>query len=98
MSDQFDKLRSNKYFCLIVLVFFIVFLIVEYNQGDEMNLGFLGILLMFIPKTIYLFNKDLKSNSMFSLFDKTFDYAGKGVIVLFVLQVIYKLCKLNGYL
>ena len=37
MSGQFDKLRSNKYFCLFVVVFFIVFLIVEYNQGDEIE-------------------------------------------------------------
>ena len=53
---------------------------------------------MLIPKTIYLFKKDLKNNSTFSLFDKTFDYTGKGIIIFFALQVIYKLCKLNGYL
>jgi len=98
MSGHFDKVRDNKYFCLSLVVFFIIFLIVEYNQGDGIHLGFLGILLMLIPKTIYLFKKDLKNNSTFSLFDKTFDYTGKGIIIFFALQVIYKLCKLNGYL
>jgi len=98
MLGQFEKLSNNKYICLFVVVFFAIFITVEYNQGDEIPLSFLGVLLMFIPKTIYLFNQDLKNNNLFSLFHKTFDYAGKGVIVFFAFQVIYKLCKLNGYL
>ena len=98
MLNKFENLSKNKYFSLFVTLFFTIFIIVEYNQGDEIPLAFLGLLLMFIPQTIQLFNEDLKNNSMFSLFHKTFDYAGKGVIVFFAIQVIYKLCKLNGYL
>jgi len=98
MSDQFEKLSNNKYVSLFVIVFFAIFIIIEYNQGDEIPLAFLGLLLMFIPKTIYLFNKNLKNNNLFSLFHKTSDYAGKGIIIFFAFQVIYKLCKLNGYL
>tara|TARA_Y100000590_G_C15723797_1_gene1014438 strand:- start:2674 stop:2970 length:297 start_codon:yes stop_codon:yes gene_type:complete len=98
MSSQFEKISNNKYYSLFVVVFFTIFIIVEYNQGDEIPFAFLGLLLMFIPKTMYLFNKDLKNNNLFSLFHKTFDYAGKGVIIFFAIQVVYKLCKLNGYL
>ena len=98
MSNKIEKLTKNKYFSLFITVFFIIFIIVEYNQGDEIPLAFLGVLLMLIPQTMHLFNEGLKSNKLFSLFHKTFDYAGKGVIVFFAFQVIYKLCKLNGYL
>ena len=98
MLNKIEKLSKNKYFSLFVVSFFTGFIIVEYSQGDDIPLAFLGVLLMLIPQTMHLFNEDLKNNQLFSLFHKTFDYAGKGVIVFFAIQVIYKLCKLNGYL
>ena len=99
MLDKIDKiLKTNKYLSLFVVVFFSIFIIVEYRQEGQIPLAFLGVLLMFLPKTLHLFNNDLKNNKSFSLFSKTFDYTGKGIIILFAIQVIYKLCKLNGYL
>ena len=98
MSNTIEKLTKNKYFSLFITVFFIIFIIVEYNQGDDIPLAFLGVLLMIIPQTIYLFNTALENNKSFSLVRKVLDYTGKGVIIFFVFQVIYKLCKLNGYL
>ena len=67
-------------------------------MNSLISLPMLGMILLMFPKVLWSFNNDLKNNDTFKIFDKVCDYTGKGIIILFALQVLYKISKINGYL
>ena len=91
-------MKNNPYLIYLSYTFFTIYFVAEYIMNSLISLPMLGMILLMFPKVLWSFDNDLKNNDTFKIFNKVCDYAGKGIIILFVLQVIYKISKINGYL
>ena len=85
-------MKNKKYLTLLVTLLLIILIILRPEEKNIYSiLPMLGIVLMLFPSNLKLLFSKYENISYSKILDKIFDYSGKGLIIISVLRLLYKL-------